>query len=295
MIGSMTGFGSAAGELAVAGTVASLRVEARSVNHRFLQVKVRLPVELAFLEAKVEERVRRSIERGAVSVHVQTAGSSPFEASVLDVEQARGWKTQLERAARALELASEVSLADVLSLPGVVAGRVDEKRLRKGSKTVLRLVDEAVAALAEMRAHEGAAIERDLRKHGAAIERLVERIRKRMPKVVRHHQGELRKRVATLLDGRAVPAGEVAREIALLADRLDVSEELARLASHGQQLSKLLDKGGAIGRKLDFLIQEFHREANTIGSKCNDAQVAHLAVDLKSSIERLREQAQNVE
>ena len=165
----------------------------------------------------------------------------------------------------------------------------------RGSKTVLGLVDQAVGALAEMRAAEGAAIERDLRKLAGRIAKLVERIQKRMPQVVRHHHGELKKRVASLLDGRSVTDGEIAREIAMLADRLDVAEELLRLASHDDQLVKLLDQGGAIGRKLDFLIQEFHREANTIGSKCNDARAAHLVVDLKSAIERMREQAQNVE
>lgn len=295
MIRSMTGFGSAVGELGAAGAVTALRVEARSVNHRFLQLKVRLPAELAFLESKVEERVRRAIERGSVTVAVQATGTSPFEASAIDLERARAWKRELERAAQAVDVPSEIALRDLVGLPGSIAGRVDEKRLERGSKTVLRLVDRAVAALAEMRAAEGAAIERDLRKQGTAIAKLVARIEKRMPTVVRHHHAELKKRVGVLLDGRAVADGEIAREIALLADRLDVAEELTRLASHGEQLGKQLDRGGAIGRKLDFLIQEFHREANTIGSKCNDARVAHLVVDLKSAIERMREQAQNVE
>ena len=286
MIRSMTGFGSATGEWALAGTVASLRVEARSVNHRFLQVKVRLPGELAFLEPKVEERVRRAIDRGAVSVNVQAVGSSPFEAVAVDADVAQAWKTQLERMAKALDVPAEIALKDLVGLPGVIAGRVDEKRLERGSKTVLGLVDDAVGALADMRMTEGTAIEKDLRKQSAQIAKLVGQIEKRMPKVVRQHHDELKKRVTALLEGR---------EVGLIADRLDVSEELTRLASHGEQLEKLLDKGGAIGRKLDFLIQEFHREANTIGSKCNDASVAHRVVDLKSAIERMREQAQNVE
>ena len=295
MIRSMTGFGSATGEWTLAGTVASLRVEARSVNHRFLQVKVRLPGELAFLEPKVEERVRRAIGRGAVSVNVQAVGSSSFEASAVDVDAAKAWKTQLERMARTLDVRADITLKDLVGLPGVIAGRVDEKRLERGSKTVLGLVDAAVGALAEMRATEGGAIEKDLRKQSVQIAKLVGQIEKRMPKVVRQHHEDLKKRVTTLLDGRELAAADLAREVGLIADRLDVAEELTRLASHEEQLQKLLDKGGEIGRKLDFLIQEFHREANTIGSKCNDASVAHRVVDLKSAIERMREQAQNVE
>jgi uncharacterized protein (TIGR00255 family) len=147
-----------------------------------------------------------------------------------------------------------------------------------------------------MREAEGRSLEEDLRKNGTAIERIVARIERRMPQVVREHQRTLRRRVTDLLENRqGLSQTDLAREIALLADRLDVSEEIARLKSHLTQLVEFLDRGGAIGRKLDFLVQEIFREVNTIGSKCSDAKVAHWVVDAKTHAERLREQAQNVE
>ncbi len=137
---------------------------------------------------------------------------------------------------------------------------------------------------------------RDCEKNARAIQRQVKGIRKRMPKVLSEHQRNLQQRVTDLLGNRgAVSEADLAREMALLADKLDVGEELVRLDSHLDHLEKLLAKGGAVGRKLDFLAQEFFREANTVGSKCSDAKVTHTVVDLKTSIERLREQVQNVE
>ncbi|MFM7298248.1 MAG: YicC family protein, partial [Planctomycetota bacterium] len=161
---------------------------------------------------------------------------------------------------------------------------------------LLAVVDAALDALGEMREREGAALARDLGLRGATIAAIVERIRARMPLVVRTHQENLHKRVAELLGpGTALAPADLAREIALIADRLDVTEELTRLASHLGQLQALCAKRTPVGRQLDFLVQEFLREANTIGSKCNDAEVAHAVVELKTEIERLREQVQNVE
>jgi uncharacterized protein (TIGR00255 family) len=160
----------------------------------------------------------------------------------------------------------------------------------------LQTVADALEALTQMREREGAATKRDLQKNAAAIARVVARIQKRMPAAVRAHQKALHARVAELLGGSAgLQPTDLAREIALIADRMDVAEELTRLASHLDQLAGLLAKKGPVGRSLDFLVQEFLREANTIGSKCNDARVSHDVVEVKTLIERLREQVQNVE
>jgi uncharacterized protein (TIGR00255 family) len=178
----------------------------------------------------------------------------------------------------------------------VLAGDVDSKALQRGRRALLRAVDGALTALIEMRDHEGRALAADLTKHATAIARVVARIEKRMPQVVRAHQKALRQRVDELLDGRStVQPADLAREVALIADRMDVSEELSRLHSHMDQLARLVEKKGPVGRSLEFLVQEFLREANTIGSKCNDARMAHDVVELKTLIERLREQVQNVE
>ncbi len=289
---SMTGFGAAS--LEEAGL--ALRAEVRAVNHRFLQLKQRLPAELAHLEGEVEQRVRKRIERGAVNLSVSAASEAALHPPKVDLEAARRYKHELERLGRELGLESEVDLSLLAALPGVIGGPADAGELAREEKLVLRVVERALDALEAMREREGAALLRDLRRGTKSIAALSAKISKRMPKVVRAHQEALHKRVAELLDGRAALAeGDLAREIALLAERLDVSEELSRLASHLDQLEVLLARDGPVGRQLDFLVQELLREANTVGSKCNDAPVAHLVVELKTWIERLREQAQNVE
>jgi uncharacterized protein (TIGR00255 family) len=289
MLRSMTGFGAAAGEAGGR----EVRVEVRAVNHRHLQVKSRLPSELFGLEAEVEARVKKRLSRGAVSVSVSVARRPAGEAGI-DIEAALRYRDTLSQLAQRFG-AGGVPLEAVLGLPGVLAAAPDELGEEEGA-AVLRLLERALVELERMRAAEGAAIEADLKRNADAIAKLVARVEKRMPRVVRAHHEALKKRVAELMgDAAAADPKDLAREIALLADRLDVSEEIARLKSHMEQLKAFLGKGGDLGRPLDFLVQEIFREANTIGAKCNDAPVAHLVVDLKTRIERLREQVQNVE
>jgi len=293
MLRSMTGFGAASSE-AQAGS--SLRVEIRAVNHRHLALKTRLPDELAALEHEIEGRVRARCERGAVSVHVFLERSGGAQLARLDREAARLYQRELGELARELQLAPELSLATLLGLPGVVAPPESLDGSDALRSAVLRLVDEALQRLLEMRAIEGTALAADLRKNARAAEALVGRVEKRMPAVVRSHQTSLERRLKELLGSRAsVPPADLAREVALLADRLDVSEEIARLKSHLVQLEALLERGGRIGRELDFLVQEIFREVNTIGAKCSDAKVAHWVIAAKTHVERLREQVQNVE
>ena len=291
----MTGFG--------AGTVErdgfTARVEIRSVNHRHLTVKVRLPGELAWLEQDVEGRVRKALERGSVSVSVQVVRrASPADVAV-DEDLAARYHDLLTGLAGRIGVAPEVSLADLAALPGVFANRELPERDPAEQETVARAVDAALDELVAMRTGEGERMVDDLRVQAAAVAEIVAGIQAKMPEVVTGHRAGLVERVGELIGqipgGRPVAEADVAREIALLADKLDVSEELTRLQSHLVELDEILNKGGAIGRRLDFLAQEFFREANTVGSKCNDAAVAHAVVDLKTCIERLREQVQNVE
>jgi uncharacterized protein (TIGR00255 family) len=295
MLRSMTGFGAAAHEDERG---FSLRVEIRSVNHRHLSIKTRLPEGLAALEHEVEGRVRAACERGALSVHVAAERHGAARPARLDLELARRYRAELDELARALGLPATLPLEALLALPGVVAAEEGSGLPREVEERLLELVDRALAELLAMRAAEGAALLSDLRKHALASEKLVQRVEKRMPTVVRAHRESLRRRVRELLGPGAAPAalaGEPARELALLADRLDVSEEIARLKSHLTQLERSLARGGRIGRQLDFLVQEIFREVNTIGAKCADARVAHWVVEAKTHVERLREQVQNVE
>lgn len=290
----MTGFGAAAAEE----QGFSARVEVRSLNHRYLQVKTRLPGEFQVLDPEVDSLVRKKLDRGAVTVNVIMQHTARPERAEVSTEVAMRYRQLLSELSQRLELEGDISLETLVQLPGVIGFEEDDRSLDLERKTIVKLVGQALAALISMRETEGENIEADLRKHATATERLVARIEKRMPKVVREHHQNLKQRLEELLDGkRPVSDNDLAREIGLLADRTDVSEELSRLRSHLDQLQSLLDKGNskAIGRQLDFLIQEFMREANTIGSKCNDATVAHHVVELKTHIERLREQVQNVE
>jgi uncharacterized protein (TIGR00255 family) len=288
---SMTGFGSAQrGQGAL-----SLRAEVRSVNHKFLQVKIRLPGELGFLEPDVEELIRSKLERGSVTVNVTSHGTAALSPIELNLAVARRYKALLAKLANELGLEREIELDDFAQLPGVFTAEPDTQALLRGRKALLAVVSKALEDLRSFREREGEALGRDLGKIGASIGKAVARIEKRMPDVVRGHQEAMRRRVAELAGDKNLSAVDLAREIALLADRLDVSEEISRLASHLAQLRTLSSRAGSVGRQLEFLVQELLREANTVGSKCNDATVAHDVIELKTLIERLREQVQNVE
>ncbi|MEE2941242.1 MAG: YicC/YloC family endoribonuclease [Planctomycetota bacterium] len=295
----MTGFGAARAERSLpGGALLAVRAEVRTVNHKHLQLKVRLPQDHGVLEPPLERLVRGRLARGAVQLSVEVAltGGEPG----YDIDEAtfaRYVELQRTLAARhGLEAADGVE--DLLTLPGVVVPRRASSGVAvdgQEAAAVLDVVGEALDRLVEMRAVEGEAMERDLRVSAAQVVRLLGEIEERVPEILVRHRARLVERVRDLAGDASIAEADLAREVALLADRLDVAEEIARLRSHVDQLDALLAKGGAIGRKLDFLAQEFFREANTIGSKCSDSVVAHLVVDLKTQVERLREQVQNVE
>jgi uncharacterized protein (TIGR00255 family) len=292
MLRSMTGFGAAASETGGA----SLRVEVRSVNHRHLVVKLRLPEAFAALEPEVEERVRAQCERGTVSVSLAHERTGAVAQARLDHELARRYARELTSLADELGVPPVLSLDTLVGLPGVLTDAAPPADGDGARAAVLELLGQALARMLEMRAAEGAALAVDLRKNAAELAQLAARIQKRMPSIVRGHRTALAKRVQALLGGKVpVSDADLAREVALQADKLDVSEELTRLASHLEQLERFVAKGGRIGRQLDFLVQEIFREVNTIGAKCSDATVAHWVVEAKTHVERLREQVQNVE
>jgi uncharacterized protein (TIGR00255 family) len=288
----MTGFG--LGEVEADGLV--VRTEIRSVNHRFLQARFRLPSEFADLEPRVDALIKKVLARGAVTLTVNSTRSAAPTAVKVDEEVAARYVSLLRKAGKGLKLEDDLRLSHIAALPGVVAARADEKGHQRESKAVLQSVELALQSLLAMRQVEGENLEQDLRKHAKLITKLCTSIEKRMPKVVSQHHAAMLVRAQKLLgDAAHLETRDLAREVAILAEKTDVSEELARLQSHLAQLDSVLTKGGEVGRKLDFLVQEFNREANTIGSKASDAKVAHAVVELKTHIERVREQVQNVE
>lgn len=289
---SMTGFGSAA----VQDGALSVRVEIRAVNHRYLQVKARLPAELAQLETEVENWVKRVLERGAVTVSVSVERAAGADVAKIDTARARAYHDQLLKLADELDLDDDIRIETLVALPGVVASPDELAAGAEEARVVEKAIKVALEGLVRMRAAEGQSLHADLTRNAAGVSKLLEKVSARMPEVVVEHHRALQKRVDDLLGGRdLVKQSDLARELALLAERMDVSEELTRLGSHLGQLDLLLAKEKPVGRELDFLVQEFLREANTIGAKCSDATIAHAVVELKTLIERLREQVQNVE
>lgn len=291
----MTGFGAAS---VTKGRIVA-RVELRSVNHRHLQLKARLSSEQAHLEPALEALVREKLERGSVSVSATIEREAAAGAARVNTDVAKRYQKLLQGLAKELKLDGGVRLDTLIGLPGVIGSAEDDSQRETEDELLLGCAKQAIEELVKMRAREGASLLADLRKNTKGIAELVASIEVRMPAVVREHHESLRERVALLLDGQnprvAVRPEDLAREVALLADKMDVGEELTRLTSHLEQWEGLLTKGGAVGRQLEFLVQELLREANTIGSKCNDAKVAHAVVEMKTLIERLREQVQNVE
>lgn len=298
---SMTGFGAAS---TTKGRLVA-RVEVRSVNHRHLQVKSRLSSEQSHLEPALEALVRETVERGAISVTASIEREVSAGAVRVNAEVARHYQKLLLSLAKELKLEGGVKLDTLIGLPGVIGSAEDDSVREKEDELMLGCARKALEELVKMRATEGSSLLADLRKNTKGIETLVAAIELRMPAVVREHHENIKKRVELLLDGPGGPGSsgaratlrpeDLAREVALLADKMDVGEEISRLGSHLEQWESLLSKGGSVGRQLEFLVQELLREANTIGSKCNDAKVAHAVVEMKTLIERLREQVQNVE
>jgi uncharacterized protein (TIGR00255 family) len=291
MIRSMTGFG--AGRGAAAGE--ELDVEVRSVNHKFCEVKVRLPREYAALEIEAAKLVKERLARGGVDVSIRRGAGAGALAPRVDVQLAEAYARAFAELQARLGLGTGATLADILSADGVV--RLEERDVDlDAARSALRsALTAALDALVEMRAREGAALARDLSARLDTIQTLAARVAELAPHAVEHHRARLEERIAELSRGIPLDPARLAQEVALLADRSDVAEELTRLASHVAQVRALLASDEPAGRKLDFLVQEMHREVNTTGSKSQSADIAAVVVALKAEVERMREQVQNVE
>lgn len=289
---SMTGFGR--GDKVQGGRSAT--VEARSVNHRHLSVKWRLPSRFVGREVMLEERVREFVTRGSVDVTVRFQGATSNQ-SLVDRELARRYADSIAQLrSEAGEGDSATDWVAILSLPGVVS-QGDSSADETDLEILDKALEKALCELVKMRKAEGARLDTELRALVASAEKHVTAITKRAAKLPASYREKLLARITELLSGNAtkLDAGALEREVALFADRCDVREELARLAIHFQGFRDTLAKKGSIGRSLEFLVQEMGREANTIGSKIQDADATRHVVELKTAIERLREQVQNLE
>jgi len=286
----MTGFGRASAD-GGADARGRLRVEIRSVNHRGLDLKVRAPQPDAFCEAEIGRAVRGVVERGSVTVHIRD--DAPAARSGVDEARVRHLHGVLERLRLELAIAEPVGLATIAAfLPAGGGGGLEGEALWE----VLRpAVTRALAELVATRQREGAALTEDLRARLTLLGNLVAEIRAAAATLPERFARRIEERLAGLRGQPGFEPARVAQEAALMAERLDVTEELVRLGTHLGHLGELVGAAGAVGRKLDFVVQEIGRELNTIGSKAQDAQVAALVIECKAELERVREQAQNIE
>jgi uncharacterized protein (TIGR00255 family) len=292
LISSMTGYGRAEAR----GSRLAVVVEARSLNHRFLEIGVKLPRGLSAHETELRQLVQGRVARGRLDMAIAVRRVTGSQNTVrTDLALGAEYVRSARALAEALGLPGALAVADLLRLPGVVA--VEETEDDDGESALL-LKDAAQQALDElvrMRQAEGAALAADLGAHLGTLEGWAAGLAEMLPAALQRIQERLRTRIHALLDELPADPGRVVQETAMLAARSDVAEELARLVSHCGQFRALLAAGGAVGRQLDFLLQEMHREVNTVASKADDGEMVARVLEARTLVERLREQAQNVE
>jgi uncharacterized protein (TIGR00255 family) len=295
---SMTGFGVGEAPLAAPGKSAptgKLSVEIRAVNHRYLDVRVRAPSQLPDLASSVEAIARERLSRGRFDVAVRLEGAA-LGAVTLHQERARSVFAALVALRDELAPGVDVPLALLASVPNLFVPSIEQagEEVRAALSTAF---DAALDSLDAMRLREGLALGDDIVRRLVTVRNLARSVTERAPQVVEHYKKKLKERAERLRAASDVDVdpGRLEQEVALFADRVDICEELTRLESHTTHFETLLVSSDAVGRRLDFLLQEMAREANTIGSKSQDAGIAHSVVELKAEIERMREQVQNVE
>ncbi len=292
MIKSMTGYGSAKGISDKLG----ITVEVRSVNNRFLDCSVRIPRVYTCLEDAVKARVQKSISRGKVDVTV-TVDASAADDTVIAVNApvADAYMAALRELAERYGIEPDVTAVNLSRMQDVLTVTRRETDMERLGADLQEILGRALEDFNAMRAREGRRLHDDIAARADETERLVGLAEERSPQTVREYRERLEARLREILEDRSVDETRLVTEAAIFADKTAVAEETVRLHSHIAQLRELIESDEPVGRKLDFLVQEFNREANTIGSKGNDLQMARIVVDLKSEIEKIREQIQNVE
>lgn len=292
MIMSMTGYGAAKGQM----DGMELTVELKSVNNRYLDVNIRTPRGFLFAEDQLKRAISAKVTRGKVDVFVtlDSSGADHFSIAVNE-PLLEGYIAALKSIADKYGLEFDLSAVSASRLPDVF--RVEKKEANEDAiATVLcDILNEALDAYNSMRAREGRKLEEDVLHRLLEIERMISQVELASPKTVAEYRARLEARMQEILGQSGIDENRILTEAAIFADKVAVDEETVRLRSHIAQMREMLAGGSPAGRKLDFLIQEFNREANTIGSKCSDKNIAKIVVDLKSEIEKIREQIQNIE
>ena len=271
-------------------------VELRSVNNRYLDCSVRLPRMLSFAEDAVKQAVKGSISRGKVDVFITVRSEAGDEVQVtLNKAVLQSYLAAMHQMVDEFGVQDDISVSAVSRLPEVFViekPQVDEDQLMAD---LMSVVTKALEGYDAMRCTEGEALDKDLRSRGETILELVSQVEAGNSKTVSDYRLRLEAKIKEVLANTAIDESRILTEAAIFADKVAVDEETVRLRSHLKQMNTMLTNGGAVGRKLDFLLQEMNREANTIGSKCTDVALARIVVDIKAELEKIREQTQNIE
>jgi uncharacterized protein (TIGR00255 family) len=294
MINSMTGYGQAEAEI----NGVNYAVEIKAINNRYLKTNIKLPDTVAFLEEDVDQLLRRNLLRGTINYVLRLKDVSGHALFDIDEQALRAIIQRLSDVSSSVDIDGMVDMGSLLNLPGIIQPKMPDEGISGQIRDmVLSISQEAIGKLKQMRAAEGSFLEADLKSHCDAISEDLQKIRTRSTTVMQEYAKRLRKRVDELLAEAKLKLDEqtLAREVAILADRSDISEEVARLDSHLQQFTESRRTDDQAGRRLDFISQEMLREANTIASKASDTEIVRCVVDIKCRIDRLKEQIQNVE
>ena len=292
MVKSMTGYGRAVETV----NGREFTVELRSVNNRYLDCTVKLPRMLSFAEDSVKQAVKGTISRGKVDVFISLRSEGAADVKIsLNEAMVEGYLAAMHQMAKDYGIREDISVSLLSRMPDVFTvekPEVDEEQLLAD---LMSVVDKALGHYDAMRTAEGKALENDLRSRGQTILALVEQVEAGSGQTVADYRTRLENKLKEVLANTAIDESRILTEAAIFADKVAVDEETVRLRSHLDQMNNMLTAGGAIGRKLDFLLQEMNRESNTIGSKCSDVRLARIVVDIKAELEKIREQTQNIE
>ena len=292
MIKSMTGYGRAVETV----NGREFTVELRSVNNRYLDCTVKLPRSLSFAEEAVKQAVKASVSRGKVDVYITVKSENTDDTKIsLNTAVVEGYLAAMRQMVESYGVRDDISVSTLSRMNDVFTvekPEVDEEQLKADLMGVLA---QALAGYDAMRCTEGAALDQDLRSRGETILELVAQVEEGNGQTVIDYRTRLENKLKEVLANTAIDESRILTEAAIFADKVAVDEETVRLRSHLEQMNNMLTAGGAVGRKLDFLLQEMNREANTIGSKCTDVRLARIVVDIKAELEKIREQTQNIE
>ena len=292
MIQSMTGYGRAVETI----RGREITVELRSVNNRFLDCNIKMTRTFGYAEEAVKQKIKESVSRGKLDVYVgvHSIGEEPVSIG-LNRPVLEGYLKAMRTMVAEYGIADDISTSSIARLPDIFMVEKEEEDEAQNVADILSVVEKALEAYHAMRRTEGAAMEADLRSRAATILSYVEQVEQRSPVTLKEYRQRLENKMREVLENTNIDEGRILTEAAIYADKIAVDEETVRLRSHISQLYSLLDEGGSIGRKLDFLLQEMNRETNTIGSKGNDIQQARTVVEIKAELEKIREQIQNIE